>query len=54
VKPVVISATIVTENPEHATRAAEAFARACTGLVLEGINVSLSMGYGDEDDDAGI
>lgn len=39
----VVSVTVVTGNPEHATRAAEVLARAASGLSLEGINVSLTM-----------
>jgi hypothetical protein len=48
---VVISASVVIENPDHAAKAAEVLARAAAGLVLEGIAVSVSMGVpGDEDD----
>jgi len=40
----VISATVVTANSEHAAKAAEILARAAVGLVLDGIDVSVSMG----------
>lgn len=46
-----MSATVVTADHEEAAKAAEVFARACTGLVLEGISVSLSMGMPDEEDE---
>lgn len=50
----VISATVVTEDQNAATRAAEAFSRAATGLALEGINASVTMSTvgdsGDGDD----
>ena len=45
---VVISASVVTENPDQA---AEVLARAAAGLVLEGIAVSVSMGVPDDKDD---
>jgi hypothetical protein len=48
---IVISATVVTEDQTQATRAAEVLARAAAGLVLEGMNVSVSMGIPDDDDD---
>jgi hypothetical protein len=47
---IIISASVVTDNPEHATRAAEVLARAATGLVLDGIDVSVAMGIPPEDD----
>lgn len=40
----VVSATVVTDKPEAAVRAAEVFARAAAGLVLEGISVNVSLG----------
>lgn len=46
---VVISATVVTDNPVDAARAAEVLARAAAGLVLEGIPVSVSMGVPEEE-----
>ena len=49
---IVISASVVTNNPEHATRAAEVFARAAAGLVLDGVGVSIGMQMvPDEPDD---
>lgn len=39
----VISASVVTDDAQHATRAAEALARVCAGLVLDGISVNLSL-----------
>ncbi len=50
---VVVSATVVTENPEHAARAAEVLARAAAGLVLDGINVNVSLGIPDDDPEEG-
>lgn len=47
---IVISATVVTEDTTHATRAAEVLARAAAGLVLEGMNVSVSLGVPEDDD----
>ena len=47
---VVVSATVVTDDPEHIARAAEVFGRACAGLVLEGMSVSLSLGRGDAEE----
>lgn len=38
-----ISATVITDNQEHAVKAAEVLARAAAGLVLEGIAVNISM-----------
>lgn len=46
---VVISATVVTDNPEHAARAAEVLARAAAGLVLDGIDVSVAMGVPEDE-----
>lgn len=48
---IVVSLTVVTENQHHATRAAESFARVATGLVLDGIDVSLSLTDLEADDD---
>jgi hypothetical protein len=47
----VISVSVVTENHEHAVRASEAFARAATGLCLDGITASVTLGVVDDDDD---
>lgn len=49
-KTVVVSATVVTEDPTHATKAAEVLARAAAGLVLDGIAVSVSMGLPDDEE----
>ncbi|HEV2071065.1 MAG TPA: hypothetical protein VGR26_14845 [Acidimicrobiales bacterium] len=48
---IVVSCTVVTESQEHAARAGEAFSRAATGLALEGIAVSLTMGTPDDEED---
>jgi hypothetical protein len=48
---IVISASVVTENPDHPAKAAEVFGRAAAGLVLEGIAVSVSMGVPDDEED---
>jgi hypothetical protein len=50
-RPVVISATVFTEDPGYAARAAEVLARAAAGLVLEGINVSVAMAVPEDDGD---
>lgn len=47
-KPIVISASVVTDDPQKAAKAAEVLARAATGIALEGISVNVSLGYGDE------
>ena len=48
----VVSLTVVSDQPEVVARAAEVMGRAAAGLALEGIMVNLSMGTpGDEDDD---
>ncbi|HEU4543005.1 MAG TPA: hypothetical protein VFR23_17880 [Jiangellaceae bacterium] len=46
----VISATVVTDDATKAARAAEVLARAAAGLVLDGIDVSVSMGIPSDDD----
>lgn len=46
----VISATVVTDNEEHAARAAEVLARAATGLVLDGMSVSVSLMRSDAEE----
>lgn len=48
---VVITAAVVTDDQQAAARAAEVLARAATGLVLDGINVSISMGVPEEEDE---
>ncbi len=50
---VVVSATVVTSNPEHVAKAGEVLGRAASGLALEGINVSLSFGIPDDDESDG-
>ncbi len=45
----VISCSIVTDDHEHAVKAAEALARVAAGLVLDGISVSVSMFRVDEE-----
>jgi hypothetical protein len=50
---VVISATVVTKNPDHVAKAAEVLARAAAGLALEGIDVSLSFGIPEDDEPDG-
>lgn len=48
-KAIVISATVVTEDHAAALKAAEVLARAAAGLVLDGIDVSVSMGRPSDD-----
>lgn len=48
---IIISATVVTDDESHATRAAEVLARAAAGLVLDGVPVMVSMGQVDDDED---
>lgn len=51
-KPVVVvSASVVTSDPQHIARAAEVLARAAAGLVLDGIDVTVGMGTPTEDDE---
>lgn len=38
-----ITANVVSDNPLHAARAAEAFARVAAGLVLDGVQVSMDL-----------
>lgn len=48
----VVSLSVVTDDPEAAARSAEVMARAAAGLALEGLSVSLSLGTViDEDED---
>lgn len=47
-----VSATVVTENPRDALKAAELLQRVSTGLALEGITVRMDFtSYEVEDDD---
>lgn len=50
----VVSATVVTNNPEHITRAAEVLGRASAGLVLDGIDVMLTFGKPEDDPEDGM
>jgi hypothetical protein len=47
---VVVSATVVTANPEHVAKAGEILGRAA-GLALDGIDVMLSFGIPEDDED---
>lgn len=49
----VVSASVVTDNAEHAARAAEVPARAITGLALDGVSVGLNITTVDEDEEEG-
>ena len=49
----VLSLSVVTEDQSEATKTAEVMARAATGLALDGIDVSLSIGTVEDEDDAG-
>lgn len=46
----VILASVVTDNPEHAAKAAEVLARALAGLALEGITVGLNMSQQEDEE----
>jgi len=50
---IVVSATVVTASQEHAARAAEVLARSAAGLMLDGVNVSITMGTVEDDDEGG-
>lgn len=47
---IVVSASVVTANEAHATRAVEAFARAATGLAFEGLLVSVTVSRGEQEE----
>lgn len=47
----VVSATVVTEDPEHVVKVAEAFSRVAAGLGVQGISVTVSIGVMEDDDD---
>ena len=49
-KPILVKAVVLTDNPSHAARAAEVIARAASGLALEGLFISMSIGRGSDDD----
>lgn len=46
----VVSFTVVTDNPPDVIRATEVLGRAATGLVLEGISVSITLGQVEDDE----
>lgn len=48
---IVVSANVVSKEPEQITRAFEALARAAAGLALEGIYVSVSASTVEDNDD---
>jgi tryptophan 2,3-dioxygenase len=48
---IVVSASIVTENEDHAVRAHEAYARTNGELAREGINVNVGMSTVDDSED---
>jgi hypothetical protein len=47
---IVISATVVTDDQQQASHAAEVLARAAAGLVLDGIPVNVSMTEVDDEE----
>jgi hypothetical protein len=47
----VITATVITNDPNQASLAAEVFARAGAGLVLDGVSVNVAMMIPDEQGD---
>ena len=38
-----VEATVCTDNPDHAAKAAEVFSRAALGLALDGISADIAM-----------
>jgi len=46
-----ISATVVTESPEEAVKAAELFQRIAVGMALEGISVRMDFTSYENDDE---
>lgn len=50
---IVVSVTVVTDDPEQVTRTGEAFNRAAAGLALDGISVSVDYGIPNDDDTEG-
>lgn len=50
-KHLVVSATVVTQDQSKAARVVEVLARASTGLALEGLSISITMGTAIEVDD---
>lgn len=47
---IVVSASVVTDDQTLAARAVEAFARAATGLALEGLLVSVTVSRGEQEE----
>jgi hypothetical protein len=52
-KAIFVSASVITSDQAQAARAAEVFARAVTGLALEGINVNMNIHQVDDEDGDG-
>jgi hypothetical protein len=48
---IVVSVTVVSDDPNQVSKAAEVLARAAAGLALEGINVQVTMGTVQEEED---
>ena len=49
----VVSLTVVTDDPQKITRAAEVFARTAAGLVLDDVDVALTFGVTPKDEEYG-
>ncbi len=47
----VVQALVITDDPGHATRVAEVFARAAAGLLLDGIDVRIDLSNAEDCDD---
>jgi len=47
-----VSMFVITDNQDQAVRVLEAFSRVATGLALDGVDVHLSAGPPESDDDA--
>ncbi len=47
----VVQALVITDDPGHATKAAEVMARAAAGLLLDGIDVRIDLSTAEECDD---
>lgn len=50
-RTVVVTATVVSDEPAHVVRAVEVLARAAAGLSLDGMNVEVSAMRPCEDED---
>lgn len=46
---IVVSTSVVTDEPEKAVRVVDAFARTAAGLALEGLLVSVTISKGDQE-----